>query len=532
MKFAKIKCFFERLSTTVKRFPLAVLLLFLYTVYAIIIENNYEAARRLIELRVFMWLLCYPVLAALLSVVLNVFRENSGRWRKPVSWVSHAVLLVGTFAVVFFYDDLAPIKFIHVFTTIVVVLLCGLCIFPSFGHKSDDALWNSETPILKALCMAFFVSQACWALYFPYIYCMREFFDWKMSSSAYMDGMIFCSAFLFPFLFLAGFPRLRECSGEPSFDKTRKMLCNIGAVVTLFYFLLLYAYMVKILVTWSLPKGTVVYAVSIASLLAIAMLDFLYPVKFHPELKLQNSLRKIIPVALLPLLVLMTVGIGRRVLDYGLTVPRIYVIALNLWFYGVVAIQLAKVFRRKIWWTAISFVSFLIVLCFVPFESQGYPDLFARKASVEKNVPNMDSVAIAQPTAIETPFEVAPKKFYYKSRVTGAPISVPQGYSSFVQLNSVFLNNEDIHLQDDALVLKFRYNGAPGNAEQRVAEFSVPTFMMLDSAEYYGRNYSREKPIEIDNGNAKLMIFSASIETDVPQKGVNHSHVEGFLFLK
>ena len=102
MKFAKLKCFFERLSTTVKRFPLAVLLLFLYTVYAIIIENNYEAARRLIELRVFMWLLCYPVLAALLSVVLNVFRENYDRWRKPVSWVSHAVLLVGTFAVVFF----------------------------------------------------------------------------------------------------------------------------------------------------------------------------------------------------------------------------------------------------------------------------------------------------------------------------------------------------------------------------------------------------------------------------------------------
>ncbi len=56
-----------------------------------------------------------------------------------------------------------------------------------------------------------------------------------------------------------------------------------------------------------------------------------------------------------PLLVLMTVGIARRISDYGFTVNRAYILLLNLWFYGVY-IYLFAVRGRHVKWILISAV--------------------------------------------------------------------------------------------------------------------------------------------------------------------------------
>jgi hypothetical protein len=57
---------------------------------------------------------------------------------------------------------------------------------------------------------------------------------------------------------------------------------------------------------------------------------------------------------------LMTVGIARRVSDYGWTPNRCYILLLNLWFYGVYAWQFV-VRGRRVKWIAISAVVVALV---------------------------------------------------------------------------------------------------------------------------------------------------------------------------
>jgi hypothetical protein len=66
------------------------------------------------------------------------------------------------------------------------------------------------------------------------------------------------------------------------------------------------------------------------------------------------------PVLALPLVILMTVGIVRRLGDYGITVNRLYVLTLNLWFYAV-CIGLFVLKARRIHWIPLSFGAILLL---------------------------------------------------------------------------------------------------------------------------------------------------------------------------
>ena len=72
-----------------------------------------------------------------------------------------------------------------------------------------------------------------------------------------------------------------------------------------------------------------------------------------------------LPMAILPLLVLMSVGVVRRFADYGITPPRLYLLTLLLWFYAVCIVMLV-VPRKRFRWIALSFVALLIL-------SSGHP---------------------------------------------------------------------------------------------------------------------------------------------------------------
>ena len=56
-----------------------------------------------------------------------------------------------------------------------------------------------------------------------------------------------------------------------------------------------------------------------------------------------------IPIFILPLLVLMTVGIIRRFSDYGLTAPRLYLATLLVWYYVVCILIIALPHKRLSW---------------------------------------------------------------------------------------------------------------------------------------------------------------------------------------
>ncbi|MFQ7114106.1 DUF4153 domain-containing protein, partial [Hallella bergensis] len=128
---------------------------------------------------------------------------------------------------------------------------------------------------------------------------------------------------------------------------------------TVAYLVTLYAYAAKILITWQLPDGWVSWLVSVLMLLMVVLTVVLYPSRFDDNRRFDRTLTRLLPMLVLPLLLLMTIGIVRRFSDYGITVPRLYLALFNIWCYGV-CLWLIVRNPKRIAWIPASFVFLLV----------------------------------------------------------------------------------------------------------------------------------------------------------------------------
>ena len=112
----------------------------------------------------------------------------------------------------------------------------------------------------------------------------------------------------------------------------------------------------------------------------IAILFCLYPTRFEEGHRFDKLVARWLPILTLPLLILMTVGIVKRFSDYGVTMPRLYVLTFNLWCYGV-CLWLVKCKGSRVIWIPISFAAVLFVTSVGP---QNYSNL--AKACIKNEV--------------------------------------------------------------------------------------------------------------------------------------------------
>ncbi|MEO7176459.1 MAG: DUF4153 domain-containing protein, partial [Saprospiraceae bacterium] len=101
--------------------------------------------------------------------------------------------------------------------------------------------------------------------------------------------------------------------------------------LVLLYLFILYAYVLKISLAWSLPNGYLTLMVMCYSVLGILAYLFVFPLRNDSG---QDWIQKFIKwffVLLLPLLVVLFIAIGTRISDYGWTEERYAVAALGLW---------------------------------------------------------------------------------------------------------------------------------------------------------------------------------------------------------
>ena len=115
------------------------------------------------------------------------------------------------------------------------------------------------------------------------------------------------------------------------------------------YAALLYVYAAYILLTWNLPNGWVSALVS-ALMGGVVLTVYLFlPLRRTDGWERDDFVARYGPALLLPLLVLMSIGIGRRLYDYGLTVRRLYLLLFNLWCYAACFYMIFTRSRRVKW---------------------------------------------------------------------------------------------------------------------------------------------------------------------------------------
>lgn len=363
MKKFSLSKLVERFGQSFRRFPLAMLFTLFLACFLIFLNHDGKVEEQLIFFLIF-----YAATGALLAVALSLLTEDFKRkWLAvAVQVVVHAVWLAVSLYLSKFEHFSIP-QMISVTATVVAI---GLAVFIiCFYRRSHEVpFWNFSIRTLAGLTASVAICGILTLGLFALVESLKLLFGFHISDKVFGDIASVCMVMLAPGLFMNLIP---SADNKYLYNVQEFSRFSKGVVQYLFlpllglYMITLYAYGIKILYQWSLPVGGVSYLVTGSVVLMVLLIYITYPIQHLEGNTLFKRLTRLLPVAMLPLLALMTVAIGRRLSDYGVTVSRLYLLVFNLWCYAV-CLWLIITRNKRLWLIPASFAVILFIISVGP----------------------------------------------------------------------------------------------------------------------------------------------------------------------
>lgn len=292
---------------------------------------------------------------ALLSLVIYLWDEER-QVRKCAAFQAVASLLLAVDCVWLFavYDTVGNAVLLG-HAAVIVSLIVAVFFVSFIGEKRDMVSWNFSRSIFVSVCVTALIALAMTMATGAIAATLTLLFDLPQWWELYAT-MLLVGAFAIPvMIFLGRIPAgaaKHDAVASPSRFLTGVVRYLFLPTVAIFYGVL-YVYALKILLRWKLPDGDVAWSVTWAIVAGVLIEYLLYPSRMASRSRLDDMVARWLPAALLPLLVLMTVALCRRIGDYGITVSRLYMLTLNLWGYGMCAwLWLTR--ARRVGWIPVS----------------------------------------------------------------------------------------------------------------------------------------------------------------------------------
>ena len=162
-------------------------------------------------------------------------------------------------------------------------------------------------------------------------------FDVKIDSEVYADIATFAGTLFGPLCALSWVSREfyfkeEECKTFPGL----KFIINwLLAPLVILYLVILYAYLVKIMFTWELPRGQLAYMMTGFGGLGIVTYLVAWPVRDQGSVQLMLFYRWFFPALIGPVF-MQSLAIALRISEYGVTEDRYAIVMTALWF-GITA---------------------------------------------------------------------------------------------------------------------------------------------------------------------------------------------------
>lgn len=353
MKKLSLKTWINKFLLVLVRFPFALLFIIGLSVLCFLSIQKVK-----IEIRESLW--AFFILGTLLNLVVTLYLEEFRKW----SYTS--IVNVITSALLAVYCFTLPVKlFEYQYYQLIVlgIVFVLSAFFISFIKKDREIpFWNFSRDSIIAFFVSSVFSCVLYAGLSLAILSLDKLFNIHIDSKVYADLAIVCFVIFAPIYFLSNIPdEVEKRKQDISFNKIIKIFgIYILLPILAAYTLILYVYLFRIIILWELPNGWVSTLVSVLGMVGFLCMMILYPLRLTKESKLVDLLSRYFPVVLFPLLVLMSVGIFRRLGDYGLTINRCYVLILNGWLF-VISFYLFMSQSKYVKWIVISFaiVAFL-----------------------------------------------------------------------------------------------------------------------------------------------------------------------------
>ncbi len=349
-----------------QRFPAPAAFATALAAYAILVILAEPEADRLVGAIVY-----FLSVGFVLSLSLKLWSEEHTWTRKD--WVIHtsAYLILLADAIYLYHINFGyygrGYETFLMHASAILALTLTVFFLPFNRERNDIPSWYFALSVIASIAICVAIGLVLWGGLSLLLTSMNWLFSVNLGWKWYAVTGVLVAGYLPALLFLGRIP-----DGEEKHD--RKPLHSgflAGVFRYLFlplealYIIVLFIYAVQILVRWELPNGQVSWLV-IASMVGLIAIEFgLYPTRHAENRPFDHAVARWLPLILMPLLLLMTVGIIRRFSDYGITIARLYLATLNVWFYAV-CLGLFFTRARRIHWIPISFAALFLLTSALP----------------------------------------------------------------------------------------------------------------------------------------------------------------------
>jgi hypothetical protein len=380
IKIASLETIFDRFVNTFRRFSIAILVAILGTTLLMmtIDMDDQDMQNDLIRGA----LACMLAMPALIAV--KTFGEHKELSAVGI-WGMKAIVLVLAVIYWFAVDDIEGYKFPVIFALLYLATHLLVAFAPWIGGKKEG-FWPYNKHLFLQILIAVIYSGVLFAGLSIAILAVDQLFDANIDGNTYLRLFFFIGGIFNTTFFLSGVPRNYEVlQSEENYPKGLKIFTQYVLLPLVFiYLLILYAYMAKILIQAEWPVGWVSILVLCFSIAGIFSFLLIYPLRNKQEEKWIRVFNRWFYFALIPLIVMLFVAITKRLLQYGFTEERYFVLLLAIWLTGIVAYFLASR-KDDIRVIPISLFVMTLLAAFTAFPIARASQLNRFEAMLEKN---------------------------------------------------------------------------------------------------------------------------------------------------
>jgi hypothetical protein len=211
-----------------------------------------------------------------------------------------------------------------------------MTVAPFLRRGADNrAVWNFNLCSWVSALFGLIVASALGLGVTAFLIGLETLFGVDLRDSAYGDVWIVCMSVVWPWQTLAGVPGDFKAPPDARVPRWAEYLVSWLLVpLALLYLGMLVAFSLMILVQWNLPRGTIGWMVGIFAAYGVAAWSAAYPLRESGNVVVRLYHRFFHYALAVPVL-LLALGVGRRVAEYGVTEKRYALVLLAAWLAGI-----------------------------------------------------------------------------------------------------------------------------------------------------------------------------------------------------
>ena len=272
-----------------------------------------------------------------LMLSLILLRERPPFTKRLPSWIygPFGFLLMGLLFTTLYLHPAPNYSIYYVQWLVPSIVLVTFAAF--FGYGEVNGFWHFNRRLATRILLSQIYTGVFFAGISVALMAIDKLLGVDIDHEVYIRLWIFAASVFFPWHLLAGIPDdYHDLQQDHTYPKALKIFTQYLLVpLATVYFLILYVYMGKILVTQVWPSGWVAWLTTSASVLGLVTFLLFFPIRDQEGNSWIAKYSKGFCISALPLLGMLFVSIFKRMDQYGLTERRYFLIVLALWLTGM-----------------------------------------------------------------------------------------------------------------------------------------------------------------------------------------------------